>query len=64
MAEVVNAMPQCLVEYHQHDTLFVNQDHEKLTAEEVKEAWDEYDDEKKVCFKTKETNFRAVSTIR
>lgn len=39
-----------VVDYFQHDTLFAHQEEEKLSEEDLKEAWNEYEKDKLVSF--------------
>ncbi|CAD6186219.1 unnamed protein product [Caenorhabditis auriculariae] len=46
LADVLRANKTAVVDYFQHDTLFAQVEEEKLTDEEMKDAWDDYEREK------------------
>ncbi|CAJ0923217.1 unnamed protein product, partial [Mesorhabditis belari] len=47
LADVLHNQPDTITDFFQHDTLFANVDNEKLTDEECREAWEDYEQEKK-----------------
>ncbi|CAB3407403.1 unnamed protein product [Caenorhabditis bovis] len=53
LADVLLENCQSVVDYFEHDTLFANVEDEKLTEEEMRDAWNDYENER-----------RAVSTHR
>uniref|UniRef100_A0A1I7UEH8 Helicase ATP-binding domain-containing protein n=1 Tax=Caenorhabditis tropicalis TaxID=1561998 RepID=A0A1I7UEH8_9PELO len=46
LAEVIHENPSAIVDYIEHDTLFANQEQEKLTEQEMKDAWADYEKDK------------------
>lgn len=46
MAELLQAHPDVLLTYHQHDSLLENQEEEELNEEERRAAWLEFENEK------------------
>uniref|UniRef100_A0A8R1I1L5 Transcriptional regulator ATRX n=1 Tax=Caenorhabditis japonica TaxID=281687 RepID=A0A8R1I1L5_CAEJA len=46
LADVLHQNRNAVVDYIEHDTLFANQEEEKLTEEEMKDAWDDYEKDK------------------
>lgn len=46
LADVLLAHHDSVVHYFQHDTLLAHVEEEKLSEEELKDAWDEYEREK------------------
>ncbi|CAJ0923196.1 unnamed protein product, partial [Mesorhabditis belari] len=47
LADVLHNQPDSITDFFQHDSLFANVDDEKLTDEECREAWKDYEREKK-----------------
>lgn len=47
LAEILTTSKQCVVSFHEHDSLLENQVEQTLTEEEKKSAWEEYENEKK-----------------
>ncbi|CAG5116055.1 unnamed protein product, partial [Candidula unifasciata] len=47
LAEILTNNKQCVVSFHEHDSLLENQIEQTLTEEEKKAAWEEYENEKK-----------------
>ncbi|KAH9519843.1 hypothetical protein Btru_071052 [Bulinus truncatus] len=47
LAEILQSNRQCVVTFHEHDSLLENQVDQNLTEEEKKAAWEEYENEKK-----------------
>ncbi|BFZ24319.1 hypothetical protein BsWGS_27358 [Bradybaena similaris] len=47
LAEILTTSKQCVVSFHEHDSLLENQVEQTLTEEEKKAAWEEYENEKK-----------------
>lgn len=47
MAEILKEHKNVIVGYHEHDSLLENQKEEELTEEERKQAWEDYENEKK-----------------
>nr|ACI49222.1 hypothetical protein Csp3_JD05.007 [Caenorhabditis angaria] len=47
LAEVLLTNRAAVVDYFEHDTLFANQEEEKLTEEEMKDAWNDYEMDKR-----------------
>uniref|UniRef100_A0A0N5AXY6 Helicase ATP-binding domain-containing protein n=1 Tax=Syphacia muris TaxID=451379 RepID=A0A0N5AXY6_9BILA len=48
LADVIFSNRECIVSYIQHDSLFKNLVEEKLSEEECREAWNDYENEKNV----------------
>ncbi|CAJ0575548.1 unnamed protein product, partial [Mesorhabditis spiculigera] len=48
LADVLHKLPDAITDYVQHDTLFHNIVDEKLTEDEIQEAWADYEQDKKV----------------
>ncbi|XP_014283274.1 transcriptional regulator ATRX homolog isoform X2 [Halyomorpha halys] len=46
MAELIQAVPDVILTYHQHDSLLENQEEEELNEEERRAAWLEFENEK------------------
>lgn len=47
MAELLQDYKHAIVSYHEHDSLLENIAQEELTEEERKQAWEDYENEKK-----------------
>ncbi|XP_078601570.1 uncharacterized protein LOC144876306 isoform X5 [Branchiostoma floridae x Branchiostoma japonicum] len=47
LADLLQSHKDCIVDYHEHDSLLENQEDQTLTEEERKAAWEEYENEKK-----------------
>ncbi|XP_043913189.1 transcriptional regulator ATRX [Protopterus annectens] len=47
LAELLQTQKDCIVRYHEHDSLLDHKEEEELTEEERKAAWAEYEAEKK-----------------
>lgn len=60
MAELLKAYKKYITSYHEHDSLLENIVDEELTEEERKQAWEEYELDKKpkplVSVQTKQSN--------
>lgn len=50
MSNVILNHEKRIVEWMAHDSLFANQEDEKLTEDELKSAWEEYEREKQPRF--------------
>lgn len=46
LADVIHQNPSAVVDYIEHDTLFANVEEEKLTEQEMREAWTDYEKDK------------------
>ncbi|KAE8745380.1 hypothetical protein FOCC_FOCC007928, partial [Frankliniella occidentalis] len=46
-AEILKKHAELIVKYHEHDSLLENKEEEELNEEERKEAWEDYENEKK-----------------
>ena len=47
LADLMIEFPQWILDYHEHDSLLENKQEEELNEEERKEAWQDYENEKK-----------------
>ena len=47
LAEMLQEQKHWIVAYHEHDSLLEDQQEEKLSEEERKAAWEEFENEKK-----------------
>lgn len=47
MAEILKKFKNIILSYHEHDSLLENIIDEELTEEERKQAWEEYEEDKK-----------------
>lgn len=47
LAEMLQGQKHWIVAYHEHDSLLEDQQEEKLSEEERKAAWEEFENEKK-----------------
>lgn len=47
MAEILKKFKSIILSYHEHDSLLENIVDEELTEEERKQAWEEYENDKK-----------------
>ncbi|EFO84960.1 CRE-XNP-1 protein [Caenorhabditis remanei] len=46
LADVIHQNPSAVVDYIEHDTLFANVEEEKLTEQEMRDAWTDYEKDK------------------
>lgn len=62
MAEVLKEYKHAIVGYHEHDSLLENQKEEELTEEERKQAWEDYENEKKgMNFQLQQQQFNQLN---
>ncbi|KAJ1366231.1 hypothetical protein KIN20_026840 [Parelaphostrongylus tenuis] len=60
LAEILLSKKDAVVDYFQHDTLFAHLEEEKLSEEELKEAWNEYESDKNMSAYGRSAGFNAA----
>ncbi|KAJ1356047.1 hypothetical protein KIN20_013667 [Parelaphostrongylus tenuis] len=60
LAEILLSKKDAVVDYFQHDTLFAHLEEEKLSEEELKEAWNEYERDKNMSAYGRSAGFSAA----